>query len=247
MAEKEIKKLKLQIGGDEYIFAGGDGASSAGAVSYENTGKPEWDSVEKALNGIIAKIDYVDPKITNFTMSPAASEYEIGQSVTNLSFSWAYNKDITTQSLSDISLSGATERSATWSGDLRSNKTFTLSAGDGQKTATASKTISFKHKFYYGVAQLGNFDSAFILGLANKKFATSYRGTYSLNVGENEYAFFACPTSWNMPSSAKIGGFGTDLVECGTISFTNASGHTENFKLIRTSQANLGAISVVFE
>lgn len=245
---KTVKKLKIKDkNGDIYEFAGGGGASSADSVSYTNGAKPEWDSVEKALNGIIDKIDYVEPKITNFTMSPAASEYEIGQSVTNLSFSWAYNKEITTQSLSDCSLSGAAERSATWSGDLRSNKTFTLSAGDGQKTATASKTISFKHKFYYGVAQLGNFDSAFILGLANKKFATNYRGTYSLNVGENEYAFFACPTSWNMPSSAKIGGFGTDLVECGTISFTNASGHTENFKLIRTNQANLGRVSVVFE
>ena len=124
---KTVKKLKIKDkNGDIYEFAGG-GGGSADSVSYTNGAKPEWDSVEKALNGIIDKIDYVDPKITNFTMSPAVAEYEIGQSVTNLSFSWAYNKDITTQSLSDCSLSSATERSATWSGDLRSNKTFTLS------------------------------------------------------------------------------------------------------------------------
>lgn len=242
-----IKTFKIKDkNGEVYTFAGGGG--DADNVAYEHANHDDWTSVKKALDGLIDKVEYVAPKVTSFTMTPATTEYEIGQSVTNLSFSWAYNKDITTQSLSDCVLADENERSASWSGTLTSNKTFTLSVSDGQNSATSSKTISFKHKFYYGVASLpDSFDSSFILSLANSKFATGYKGTYSLNAGDGQYAFFACPTSWNMPNSAKIGGFGTDLVDCGTVSFTNASGHTENFKVLRTSQANLGTISVLFE
>ena len=55
---KTVKKLKIKDkNGDIYEFAGG-GGGSADVVSYTNGAKPEWDSVEKALNGIIDKIDY---------------------------------------------------------------------------------------------------------------------------------------------------------------------------------------------
>lgn len=245
---KNILHLVYTDGTDKEAGEVGGGSATAPNVSYSNDSHKEWTSVQKALDGIIDKIEYIKPVITAFNMSPSTTDYEIGQSVNNLSFNWSYNKTIKTQSLTDATLADETIRTYNWSGNLTSNKTFTLSASDGENSVTANKSISFKHKIYVGAATLPDeFTSEFILNLEKKSFATTYRGTYNVNAGAGKYAFVACPASWNMPNNCKIGGFGTDLIDCGTIAFTNASGNTTNFKIVRTSQANLGSISMVFE
>lgn len=102
--------------------------------------------------------------------------------------------------------------------------------------------------FYWGSAALPEtFTSAFILALTGKKFATNYKGSYDITVGSGEYGFIACPASWNIPNSCKIGGFATDLVDCGSISFTNSSGASSLYKIVRTNISGLGTITMVFE
>lgn len=221
---------------------------SSEKIGYENDKYPLQTNVKKSLDAIWARLDYIKPEIKSFTMDPATTEYEVGQEVTAINFAWDYNKDITTQSLTDVTLTDETDRSASWSGSLKTSKTFTLSCGDGENSATASKTISFKHKIYYGSAVIPtNYDSAFILGLSKNQFATSYKGKYEITVGAGEYAFVCCPENWNMPNSCKIGGFGTDLINVGKFSFTNASGGVTTYKVARTNQAGLGAIEMLFE
>lgn len=222
--------------------------SNAGQVDYDNLNYSELTNVGAALDNILAKIYYVNPAISSFTMTPSTTEYEIGASVSDLVFNWTTNKDITTQTLTDCTLADATVRTATAAGPYTSNKTFTLSIGDGENTATSSKSISFKHKVYWGSAAEPNgaYDSAFILALSNKKFATNYKGTYSMTVAQDEFGFIACPTSWNIPEECYIGGFLTTLTKMATIEFTNASGNTTNFDILRTGQHSLGSISMEF-
>ena len=64
-------------------------------------------------------------------------------------------------------------------------------------------------------------------------------------MGSNEYGFIAFPSSFGTLSSVKIGGFDTDVISCGTISFTNASGGTTNYNIYRTGRHSLGAITMV--
>ena len=70
-------------------------------ISYENSNYPSWTNVKKALDGIMAKIDYIKPEITSFT-STAQAVYEVGQKVSNIVFNWTTNKDITTQTLTAV-------------------------------------------------------------------------------------------------------------------------------------------------
>lgn len=224
---------------------GSGGASTASDVTYSNQDHPSLTDVGAALDNILAKIYYVEPKINSFTMSPSTTEYEIGASVSNLVFNWTTNKAITVQTLTDCTLADATVRTATAAGPYTSNKTFTLSIGDGENTATSSKSISFKHKVYWGSAAEPNgaYDSAFILGLSNKKFATNYKGTYSMTVAQDEYGYLAYPSSWGTVTDWWISGFSVDVYDCGEVSFTNASGNTTTFRVVRTTQPSLGAIS----
>ena len=214
-------------------------------ISYENSNYPSWTNVKKALDGIMAKVDYIKPEITSFT-STAQAVYEVGEKVSNIVFNWTTNKDITTQTLTGCPLADANVRTATYTNDITSNKTFTLTIGDGQNTTSKNISISFRNKIYYGSSAIPtDFDSAFILGLSNKQFATGKSGSFDITVGSNEYGFIAFPSSFGTLSSVKIGGFDTDVISCGTISFTNASGGTTNYNIYRTGRHSLGAITMV--
>lgn len=247
-SENEGKVLKVNEFGNLVLSDPAALGGDASGVTYGNPSFSQLDTVKKALDNILAKVYYVEPAVSSFTMTPGTTEYEIGSVATGLSFSWAYNKDMVSQTLTDCTLADETVRTAEFTGNISANKTFTLSASDGTKTVTATKSISFKNKIYWGSAATpAEFTSAFILALSGKKFATTYKGSYNITVGSGEYGFVCCPASWNMPNSCKIGGFGTDLVDCGNISFTNASGASSLYKIVRTTQAGLGAITMLFE
>ena len=232
----------LKVGNDGNIEFVEDLAND---ISYQNSKYSSWTNVKKALDGIIAKVDYIKPEITSFT-STAQEVYEVGQNVSNIVFNWTTNKDVTTQSLTDCPLADANVRTATYTNDITSNKTFTLTIGDGQNTTSKNISISFRNKIYYGSSAIpSNFNSAFILGLSNKQFATGKSGSFDITVGSNEYGFIAFPSSFGTLSSVKIGGFDTDVISCGTISFTNASGGTTNYNIYRTGRHSLGAITMV--
>lgn len=240
----EGKVLKVNDEGNLVLADPSALGGDASSVSYTNASFSELDNVKKALDNILSKIYYVEPKINSFTMTPSTAEYEVGQTVSEVSFAWAYNKDVISQSLTDCTLADETVRSATYSTPISSNKTFTLTASDGEKSVTASKSISFKHKIYWGSsATTADFTSAFILGLSGKKFATGYKGSYSMTVGSGEYGYLCYPSSWGNVTSWWIGGFEVTTTDCGTISFTNASGNTTTFRITRTSKSGLGSIT----
>ena len=218
--------------------------NSAENISYDNASFQDLTNVKLALDDILAKLYYVEPAITSFTMTPSTTQYEVGTVVNGVSFTWTTNKDITSQTLTGCTLADETVRTASYTTDISANKTFTLAISDGQKSATASKTISFLHKVYWGSATepSGGYTSAWILALSNSKLASSANGSYSFNAGSGEYAYFAMPQSMKK-NSAWVNGFNTDLEDCGNISFTNASGNTSTFSIVRFMQKSLGSFT----
>ena len=160
------KILKVNSAGD-LVLSEATAWADASDVSYANAEHSDMNTVKKALDGILAKLYYVEPKINSFTMTPSTAEYEVGQTVSEVSFAWAYNKDVVSQTLTDCTLADETVRSATYSTPISSNKTFTLTASDGEKSVTASKSISFKWKAYWGSAATpAEFSCAFVTGLS---------------------------------------------------------------------------------
>lgn len=96
--------------------SGGDINFSGNAedVTYNNPNYSQLTSVDLALDKILDKLYYVKPSITSFNMSPSTTQYEKGQTVSNLSFTWSYNKNITSQSLSNCNIT-LSDRKATYS------------------------------------------------------------------------------------------------------------------------------------
>ena len=219
------------------------GASTASEVSYKNENYPSQTNVKKVLDAIWAKLDYVKPEILSFTMTPSTTIYEVGSSVDSLNFAWTLNKDVTTQTLTDCTIT-VDDRSATYSTPITSNKTFTLTVGDGENSVSKNLSVSFQNKIYWGNAAIpAEFNSDFVLGLQNSKFTTTKKGNYSMNIEVDEYGFIAFPSSFGTLASWYIGGFETTVESCGEISFTNTSGGVTNYSIYRTGRSGLGNIT----
>lgn len=229
----------------DYIATGGGetGPISADQVTYSNTGHTEFTNVKDTLDGIIAKVYYVAPEITSFTASPAGGNFENGQSVSAPTFTWELNKDVTSQSLTDCTVTPSS-RTATYGSAITTTKEFTLTVSDGENSATSKIKYSFMDKMYWGSAATGTYDSAFILALSNKKLVSAKKGSYEVTVADNQYGFLCYPKSFGKIESVFIGGFETTLTFEGEVSFTNASGYTTAYYVSRTGQHSLGKITM---
>lgn len=215
-------------------------------ITYTNTDFPTYTDVDKALDAILAKIYYVEPAITSFTSTPSTLTYENGAVITGgVVFNWTYNKDMTTQTLTDCTLADETVRTATYENDISASKTFTLNCGDGEKTASKSIAFQFMNKVYWGVsADQDTYTDAWILGLSGSKLATNAKGSYNFTAGTGQYCYFALPTS--MSITVKVNGFDTDLdTVVVSKSFQNASGYTTTYKIVRLHQPSLGTLTAV--
>lgn len=228
----------VKVGSDGNLTLG-EGGGDATNVAYTNADHTSWNTVKKALDGIINKVYYVKPSITSFVANPAGGNFENGESISSVSFTWTTNKDVTSQTLTDCTIS-ATDRSATYSTPITSNKTFEISVSDGENTATSSVRYTFLNGIYYGNSVIPtDYDSAFVLGLANKKLATTSKMDYSFTCGASEYAFWAVPTNMNF-TSIWVNGFQADVEKVATISFTNSKGYATSYNIIKSARDSLG-------
>lgn len=252
--EKKFDKTQDIANAGKVLTVGEDGniafsepttlGNTAEKVAYVNDEYPDLTNVDIAIDKILAKIYYEEPKITSFTITPATDVYEIGTVIpaNTIEFSWAVNKEIKSQALTDCTIA-VDDRSATYGAELTNTKTFVLTISDGEKAQTASKKISFLNKGYWGSAAVPDeYNSEFILGLANSKFISSNKGDYNFNVGAGEYGYFAVPSTMKF-TTIWVNGFQADVEEVTTVSFTNASGHTSTYTILKTSQSALGSFT----
>ena len=216
-------------------------------VAYSNTTIDSVVDVKGALDALISKVYYVAPKINSFTCSPNQLSYEIGQKVSSVVFNWEYNKEIAYQTLTDCDVSDLTVRTVVYDQEISTNKTFVLSCGDGQNSATASKAFTFSSRVHSGSASIPDtYDSAFILGLPGQ-LKGNKSGTYTVNVRNGQYFYIAMPQSYNNSSElvGVAGGFETSFGLVSSVEHTNSSGYTCTYNIYKSTNSNLGSFTFV--
>ena len=172
---------------------GEGGASTADAVEYINDAVGSA-TVEEALNKLISDYYYVAPSINSFTASPTGGVFEAGTVITAPTFNWAYNKDITTQTLTDCTLADNTVRTATYNTDITTNKTFTLSANDGKNNVSKSISYTFVSPYYTGVSTTNTLTETDVKALTKK---VETKGSKTINYTTSQsYMVFAYPSSY---------------------------------------------------
>jgi hypothetical protein len=91
---------------------------------------------------------YKPISISAFTNS--VNTVEIGTTVTSVTLSWTVSGTPTSQTLTDVSSVTPDQRSAVIATNLTANKTWTLGVSDGTTSPTASTTVRFLSKAYWG-------------------------------------------------------------------------------------------------
>ena len=228
-------------------YAAIDHTHTTADIAYTNAQYPEMKTVADALDQLL----YVNPAVSTFTSNPAFGDYEIGSTVSNPRFTWSYNKAIVNQNLkvggTTIALDDPQVREHAYTGDITSATTFTISGNDNKlKACSRSGSFNFKHKRYFGVAEVpAEYNSDFILGLTGKEFCTGRtKSAFSLNAGAGQYMFYCFPASYGTPTF-NVGGFDGGFELAATIDFTNASGNTTSFVIWKSENANLGTQSII--
>ena len=231
---------KLQYNGSD-VAENGSGANTAGSVEYVNDVVGSY-TVEEALNKLIADFYYVESSITSFTASPSGGTYEVGTTITApITFNWNYNKDITTQTLTDCPLADETVRTATYNSDITSDKTFTLTANDGRNNVSSSISYKFVYPYYVGVSSTDTLTETDIKALT-KKVETKSNKTINYTTKQS-YMVFAYPSSYGDISKI-IDQNGFDVTTSFTKSTVNIDG---TYYYVRCSNKCSGGYTMTFK
>ena len=200
----------------------------------------------------VAELLYKAPEIKSFT-SDKSSAQEKGSTVDTVNLSWTFNKAMVKVELDSTNITAeaeGTSGSKQLTGqNITENKTYTLKVTDEREaTAQKSTTISFVAGNYYGKSSITDTESinnAFILGLT-KRLSTNIKTKFTVTANAGEYIYYAFPAT-NADPTFSVGGFdgGFDLVK--TFEFQNASGHTESYKVFRSTNPGLGETTVEFK
>jgi len=218
----------------------------ATSVSVANSG---FANLQEAIDYLL----YVPIAIESFTVP--VTVYQIGSSVSTLNFTWVLSLPPVSQALTGPNLTpptlAATARthSATLAAPLAptvvgTSYTYQLAVTDSMTTKTATRSISFLNNIYYGDAAIpGALNSAFVNSLTKVLQATRSR-SYTTNAGAGVYNWFAHRSALGtavFTVGGFVGGFEAPVV----IAVTNSNGFTEDYKVYRSTNPNIGPVGVV--
>lgn len=220
----------------DYHVAWGTNAANneVGAHSIPYNGS--YATVQAALDALF----YVELDISSFSNNKG--NQEIGSTASGIVLSWAYNKDVTEQSINQgIGSLPVGDRSYNVSGSISSNTTWTLSATDGTTPVNGNTSISFLNKRYWGESSETSLNDAQIIAL-NSELSSS-RVQSRTFTPSGEYVYFAWPTSFGTPTFTVNGLLNTAWTKV-TRAFVNASGYSASYDIYRSDNLLTGTFVI---
>ena len=202
------------------------GEITASRVSYNET----YPTVEAALDALL----YVAPSITSF--STGLSTQEVGASVSSVTFTWAFNKTMTTIEITpDVGTVTGTRHVYTPATPITSTKTFTLRAGDGRNTATRTATITFSPRMFWLVSDqevIGQDER--LSDSASSALVSGRTTTRTFNCSGGKYIYFAIPKSMCSGIRFVVNGLTTTFVMTQMDDFVNSRGANVPMNIYRS-------------
>lgn len=197
-----------------------------------------------ALNELNRDLQYIPIEILAFSNNIGVAEK--GSTLNELTLKWQLNKDPETILMNgQVRADLKTLRSLTLKDmALTADKTFMLQVRDEKgKTAQKNTSVVFQNGVYYGVSEIPEeVNNTFVLSLL-RSLQGSRTKTFSTTSTEGQYVWYAFPSRYGTPVF-NVGGFDGGFTKAASISFTNASGYTEEYAVYRSDNGNLGTKTI---
>ena len=220
-----------------------DMTDKAGCALFTDGSNAEW---RKIRNSDIQPDFAITSLVCNAPMQ------ELGQTLTNPTFTVAYNDKITLARVKDslnstwvnLTLPATSfTKTGTYKNNSSSSVTFTVEA-TGTSLASRSTSVSWNPRRFWGSGVLGNAEgSVFIQGLSSDLGASSSKTVVYFG-GLVEHLYYAVPTTFSTPVFS-VGGFVGGFHLVGTYPITNQFGITLTYQLWESDKTNLGSTTVV--
>jgi len=190
-----------------------------------------------------------EPPTASLSVSPSFAE--IGSTVNTVNLSWTFSHgSVIAQTLTNAGTLSNTDTSTTISNaGLTQDKTYTLNYSatyygfSGVHAGTASATVRFLNKRYWGVSNSISLADAGILALSSE-YADDYVQTKTFSPAGG-YIYFAWPESFGEPENFLFNGLKNTAWEQTTLNFTNSSGGVVSYNVYRsTYQQNSSGITI---
>jgi hypothetical protein len=225
----------------------GEAAQLPIAASDISVTNPGYANLQEVLDFLL----YTAIEINSFTATQDV--YEIGVTITSLTFNWSLTYDPISQTLTGPSITPPTLTSTSRNSTVAVSNlqgvnpgdsyTYTLQVNDGTNTPSRNELIYFYNGVYVGDAVIpGAVDSAFINTL-NKTLQLTKTRTWTSNASGSEYTWAAWRTALGTATfqvGQFIGGFEAPV----TVSHTNSSGYTEDYYVARSTNPDIGPVTI---
>ena len=178
---------------------------------------------------------------------------EVGQTLTNPSFTASYNRPPTGASVQDNQGNPSLNVIATPTAFTylhaytktanNASVGWTLSANESGDPSSSSTSASWRPRVFYGIGVAGLSTESDIEGLASQPLASGRQVTFTVTAGSGQYIYYAAPTGYGTPTFF-VGGFEGGFNFVGTVSVTNGFGVTQSYSLYCSANPNLGTTTV---
>lgn len=202
----------------------------------------------------MASLLYLSPNIEQFLIDGATSKtLELGTSVSSVTLSWVLSgSEPESQTISNgvgaVTI-GTTQR--TLIGPFTANRNWVLTVTDTNPAGDTvqdqqSVSLNFRLRRYWGVSTNPSLNNAEVLALSSE-LATSKDKSITYDASGGTYLYYCYPESWGAITGVTVGGLAFSDYSETIQAVTNASGHTENYRILRFNSLQTGAnIQVVW-
>lgn len=205
----------------------------ASDIEYTNEQYPSMQTIQDAMDRLL----YITPTIS----ITGGGNYEIGSTRATTTLTWNWNKTIISQSLNQgIGSLDPTLRTYTYNIPITSNTTFTISGTDGTTTKSASTSITFLPKRYWGVSANTSLTDADILALS-QELSTSRTQTRTFDCSGGKYFYFIIRTSYCSGISFKVNGLAFSDMDLEIRNVVNAQGYSASYNIYRVHNIQTGS------
>lgn len=236
-------KYEILINLDGTIIEGNSNVSlKISSVSTEDVTADQVEYINGDIKTVKEALDqllYISPDITSFT---GGGTYEKGSVINSVNLSWTLNKEVTSQSINQGigDLEVGLRKYDISDANLTEDTTYTLTVSDGKNSDSASTSVLFRQKRYWGVSTETSLTNEQILALS-QEFSTGRNQNRTFDCSGGKYFYFVIPTQYCNGIQFKVGGLSFTGMEETTIQLTNASGYEASYNVYRCSNIQTGS------
>jgi hypothetical protein len=209
-------------------------------ITYANDAFPAIHSVQDALDKLLYFNPTASISVTALdSLNNSKTTFELGETAYNPTITWSVNKTMTT-----IKVSGAyyttTELTpnknsvihvTTTTPHITNTSTYSIAVNDGTNSASASATLYFWLRCYWGVSSSSSLNDAGINGLSNSILTTGKVSSVTVSPN-NQYWYYCYPAAWGTAKFV-IGGI-ENVPLLVTQLHINASGYSASYNVYRS-------------